>query len=41
MQNFYVDSGPYVHLGMDVGEWFLVNVGLRLGYVMSPWLFAV
>ena len=22
-----------------MSEWFLVNVGLRLGCVMSPWLF--
>ena len=25
----------------DVSEWFLVNVGLRQGYVMSIWLFNV
>ena len=24
--------------GNDVSEWFLVNVGLRQGCVMSPWL---
>ena len=26
---------------MDVTEWCLVNVGLRQGCVMSPWLFDV
>ena len=26
---------------MDVSEWFLVNVGLRQGCVMSTWLFNV
>ena len=26
---------------MDVSEWFLVNVRLRQGCVMSPWLFKV
>ena len=25
-------------VGNDVSEWFLVNVGLRQGCVMSPWL---
>ena len=41
MQSFYVDSRAYVRVGNDVSEWFLVNVGLRLGCVMSPWLFSV
>ena len=26
---------------MDVSGWFVVNVGLRQGCVMSPWLFNV
>ena len=41
MQNFYVDSRACVRVGNDVSEWFLVNVGLRHGCVMSPWLFNV
>ena len=27
--------------GNDVSEWFSVNVGLRQGYVIYPWLFNV
>ena len=38
---FYVDSRACVRVGMDVSEWFPVNVGLRQGCVMSPWLFNV
>ena len=41
MQSFYVDSRACVRVGNDVSEWFLVNVGLRQGCVMSPWLFNV
>ena len=26
---------------MDVSEWFPVNIGLKQGWVMSPWLFNV
>ena len=26
-------------MGNDVSEWFPLNVGLRQGCVMSPWLF--
>ena len=39
--SFYVDSKKYVRVGNDVSEWFPVNVGLRQGCVMSPWLFNV
>ena len=39
--SFYVDSSACVLVGNDVSEWFPVNVGLRQGCVMSPWLFNV
>ena len=29
VQSFYVDSRVFVRVGMDVSEWFPVNVGLR------------
>ena len=38
-KSFYVDSRACVRVGNDVSEWFPVNVGLRQGCVMSPWLF--
>ena len=41
VQSFYVDSRACVRVGDDVSEWFPVNVGLRQGCVMSPWLFNV
>ena len=31
-----LDSMACVLLGMDVSEWFPVNVQLKQGYVMSP-----
>ena len=40
VQSFYVDSRVCVQV-KNVSEWFLVNVGLRQGCVMSPWLFNV
>ena len=41
MQSSYVDSRACVRVGMEVSEWFLVNVGLKQGCVMPPWLFIV
>ena len=41
VQSLYVDSNACVLVGNDVSEWFPVNVGLRQGCVMSPWLFNV
>ena len=41
VQSFYVDSRACVWVGNYASEWFPVNVGLRQGCVMSPWLFNV
>ena len=41
VQSFYVDSRESVRVGNDASQWFAVNVGLRHGCVMSPWLFNV
>ena len=41
VQSFYVDCRASVWVGIDVSEWFPVSVGLRQGYVMSPWLFNI
>ena len=41
VKSFYVDSRACVRVGNDVSEWFPVNVRLRQGCVMSPWLFKV
>ena len=38
-QSFYIDNRACVRVVIDVSEWFPVNVGLRQGCVMSPWLF--
>ena len=36
VQSFYADSRACVRVGNDESEWFLLNVGLRQGCVMSP-----
>ena len=41
VQSFYIDSRACVRVGNDASEWFPVNVGLRQGFVISPWLFNV
>ena len=41
VHSFYVDCRACVRVGMDVSDWFPVNVGLRQGCVMSMWLFNV
>ena len=37
--SFYIDSRVCVWVENDASEWFPLNVGLRQGCVMSPWLF--
>ena len=39
VQSFYIDNRACVRVGKNASEWLPVNVGLRLGCVMSPWLF--
>ena len=41
VQSFYLESRACVLVGNDVSERFPVNVGLRQGCVMSPWMFNV
>ena len=41
VQSFHIDSRVFVRVGNDVSEWFLVNVGLRRGCLISPRLFNV
>ena len=41
VESFYIDSRSYVRVRNDVREWFPVNVGLRQGSAMPPWLFNV
>ena len=36
--SFYVDIRMYIGVGMDVSVWFLVNVAVRLYFVMSLFL---
>ena len=39
VHSFYANSRACVRVGNDVNEWFPINVGLRQGSVMAPWLF--
>jgi len=39
VQSFYASSRACVRVADGVSDWFSVNVGLRQGCVMSPWLF--
>ena len=39
MKSLYVGRKACARVGNEVSEWFPVRVGLRQGYVMSPWLF--
>ena len=41
VQSFYDDSKACVRSENGISEWFSVNVGLRQGCVLSPWLFNV
>ena len=41
MPRFFIDSRACIRVGNDLSEWFAVNVGLRQGCMMSPWLFNV
>ncbi len=41
VKSFYVNSRACVRVGNGVSDWFVVQVGLQQGCVMSPWLFNV
>ena len=41
VQSFYDESRAGVRGESGMSEWFDANVGLRQGYVISPWLFNV
>ena len=39
VRSMYADSKACVRVGDEMSDWFSVEVGLRQGCVMSPWLF--
>ena len=41
VKSFYVDGRACLRVGNNVSYQFPVNVGLRQGCLMSPWLFKV
>ena len=41
VQSFNVDSRAFVQVGNDASEWFPLNVRLRQGCMMTPWLFNI
>ena len=41
VKSFYMESRACVRVGDGESEWFAVEVGLRQGCVMSPWLFNI
>src|ERR1044072_6341760 len=41
VKSFYENCRARVRVKRELTEWFKMGVGLRQGYVMSPWLFNV
>ena len=40
-KSVWLEKYMELEVGMELNKWFQVNVGLRQGCVMSPWLFNV